>query len=154
MTAISETSLKRIALAGARVRRQSGFTLIELMVVVLVLGVLAGLAYASYENATIASRRKAAAACLLEGSQFMERYYTTELSYKDAVLPALSCQTDLAGQYTIALAASNATTYSMTATPVSGSRQATKDGAKCGTLGLNQSGTKTRTGSAVISECW
>ena len=63
MTAISETSLKRIALAGARVRRQSGFTLLELMVVVLVLGVLAGLAYASYENATIASRRKAAAAC-------------------------------------------------------------------------------------------
>lgn len=154
MTAISEHSLKRIAMMGARVRRQSGFTLIELMVVVLVLGVLAGLAYASYENATIASRRKAAAACLMEASQFMERFYTTELTYVGAVVPALSCQTDLAGQYAIELAASDATTYSMTATPVAGSRQETKDGAKCGTLGLNQSGTKTKTGSAPVSECW
>jgi type IV pilus assembly protein PilE len=152
MTAITEPSLKRIVMAGRQVRRQSGFTLIELMVVVLVLAILAGLAFASYENSTVASRRKAGAACLLEASQFMERWYTTNLSYQGAAIPALACQTDLAGQYVIALTASAPTTYTVTATPAG--RQATKDAAKCGTLGLNQSGNKTRTGSAALSECW
>lgn len=139
-------------MVGRHVRGQSGFTLIELMVVVLVLGVLAGIAYASYENATVASRRKAGAACLLEASQFMERFYTTNLSYTGAVLPALACQTDLTGHYVIALPTPTATTYTLTATPAG--RQATKDATKCGTLGLNQSGTKTRTGSAALAECW
>lgn len=152
MTAISEKIQDSAVIVGSRMRNQSGFTLLELMVVVLVLGVLAGIAFASYENATVASRRKAGAACLLEASQFMERYYTTNLTYVGAAVPALPCQTDLAGAYTIALTASAATTYSLTATPAG--RQAAKDGTKCGTLGLNQSGTKTKTGSLPVAECW
>lgn len=152
MTAISERSLKRIALVGRRQRGQSGFTLVELMIVVLVLGVLAGIAYASYDNATLASRRKAGATCLLEAAQFMERFYTTNLTYVGAALPASACRTELAGNYDIDIAAQTATTYSLTATP--DGRQAAKDNAKCGTLGINQAGTKTRSGSLALAECW
>jgi type IV pilus assembly protein PilE len=151
MTAVTD-NVVRSKRVGAR--GQSGFTLIELMIVVIVLAVLAGIAYASYENSTIASRRKAGAACLLESAQFMERFYTTNMTYVGATLPASACRADLAGSYTIAIAAQAATSYSLTATPVAGSRQASKDGAKCGTLGINQSGTKTKTGSASLSECW
>lgn len=142
---------KRYQGIGRSMRHQSGFTLVELMVVVLVLSILAGIAYASYDNLTIASRRKAGAACLLEASQFMERYYTTNLAYTGAVIPALACQGDLTGSYTIALAATTATTYSLTATPAG--RQAAKD-TKCATLGINQSGTKTKSGTGSLSECW
>ena len=142
---------KRYQGIGRSMRHQSGFTLVELMVVVLVLSILAGIAYASYDNLTIASRRKAGAACLLEASQFMERWYTTNLAYTGAVIPALACQGDLAGSYVIALPATTATTYSLTATPAG--RQATKD-TKCGTLGINQSGTRTKSGSGSLSECW
>ncbi len=152
MTDFSRTIRAGAARTRAGQGRSTGFTLIGLMVVVLVLGVLASIAYASYQNATIASRRKAGAACLLEAAQFMERYYTTNLAYTGAVLPALACQTDLAGSYTIALPAVAATTYSLTATP--GGYQATRDSAKCGTLGLNQSGAKTKSGSASLAECW
>jgi type IV pilus assembly protein PilE len=132
----------------------AGFTLIELMVVILVLAILAGIAYASYENATIASRRKAAAVCLLEASQFLERYYTTNLTYVGAVIPALPCRAELAASYQIPAPTLAATTFTLSIAPVAGSRQAAKDGAKCGTLGLNQAGTKTRTGSAALGECW
>lgn len=154
MTAIPEQSTRAAVAMPLRRSGQAGFTLIELMVVVVVLGVLASIAYASYENATIASRRKAAAVCLLEASQFLERYYTTNLTYVGAVLPALPCGAELAGSYQIPVPTLAATTYTLTIVPVSGSRQAAKDGAKCGTLGLDQAGTKTRTGSAPLSECW
>jgi len=131
-----------------------GFTLIELMIVVAVLGILASIAYASYQNSVIKSRRAAAAACVLESAQYMERYYTTRLTYVDAALPTQSCFTDLATHYTFATDGNpTATRYSVQATPKVGSQQASRD-TKCKILGLDQKGTKTITGTASVSECW
>ena len=103
MTAVSDNVVRS---KGAEARGQSGFTLIELMIVVIVLAVLASIAYASYENATIASRRKAGAACLLESAQFMERFYTTHLQYHQtrasppvAVPEPSSCSQDVTAFY-------------------------------------------------------
>jgi type IV pilus assembly protein PilE len=137
--------------AAAR-RAVSGFTLIELMIVVAIVAILAGVAYASYDFAMIKSRRNAAAGCALESAQFMERYYTTNLTYVGAAPPASDCQRELQGHYDFALAASAARTYSITATPQN--HQATKD-TKCGTLSLDQTGARGITGSASSSsECW
>ena len=55
-------------------RRTSGFTLIELMVVVAVIGVLAAITYAVYQDHLLKTRRLAAATCLLEYGQYLERY--------------------------------------------------------------------------------
>lgn len=133
-------------------RGLEGFTLIELMIVVAVLGILAAIAYGSYQNNVIKSRRAAAAACLMESAQYMERYYTTNLTYTDAELPTQGCATDLAAHYTFS-GTPDGTTYSVQATPVDGSVQASKD--KCKILGLDQKGTKSVSATDVaVSDCW
>lgn len=129
-----------------------GFTLIELMITVAIIGVLAAIAYASYINYITSSRRAAGAACLSEVAQFAERYYTTNQTYAGVALPPLGCRTELAQFYTFAIAAgATATAYSISATPAG---QQTRDNAKCGILGLNQAGTRTASGSAGAGGCW
>ena len=61
-----------------------GFTLIEVMITVAIIAVLTAIAYPSYESHVTKTRRAAAAGCLLERAQFMERFYTTNLSYLDS----------------------------------------------------------------------
>ncbi|MFC3816509.1 type IV pilin protein [Lysobacter sp. GCM10012299] len=140
--------------------RVSGFTLIELMIAVLVVAVLMAIAYPSYNNHVVKSRRAAAAACTIEVSQFMERYYSTNLKYRDAssnapAIPNMQCRTDLAAHYTIGLAGGTTdTTYTAQAVPVAGSQQAARD-TKCATIGITQAGVKTESGTAAsAAECW
>ena len=70
--------------AGERMKKASsiqGFTLIEVMIVVAVIGILAAIAYPSYQESVTKTRRSAAQGCLVEMAQFMERFYTTNMRY-------------------------------------------------------------------------
>ena len=125
-----------------------GFTLVEIMIVVVIIGVLAAIAMTSYEWATIKSRRAAAAGCLQEMAQTMERRRTTTMSYAGAQ-PA--CSAGPVALYAMT-SAITATTFTFTATPQG--RQLTKD-TQCGVLTINQVGTRTEAGSAGnAGECW
>lgn len=127
-----------------------GFTLIELMITVAVIAILAAMAYASYESSIVKTRRSAGAACLQERAQFMERYYTTHLTYADA--PALaSCDADVDRYYKVSIAAQDAKSYRLQAVPQT--PQDTKD-AKCGTLTIDQKGAKGVSGAAAVDDCW
>ncbi len=134
--------------------KNSGFTLIELMIVVAVIAILAGVAYPSYVEHIKKTRRAAGAACLLEKAQFMERYYTTYMTYVGAVPPDGGCGADLQNFYRIApvAAATTPTTYTLTATAI-GSQAADS---KCGDLSIDQKGTKSVSGdnSATPSLCF
>ena len=131
--------------------RQQGFSLIEVMIAVLIIAVLSAIAYPSYDNHVTNSRRAAAAGCLMERAQFMERYYTTNMTYVDAPDPA-QCQ-DLEGHYVISVDDVDARTYTLEATPQG--RQASKD-TRCATLSLTHQGVRGASGTASSNpeQCW
>ena len=64
-----------------RARLEAGFTLIELMIVVVIIGILSAIAYPNYTQYVIDSRRATAAACLTQQAQVLERFFTTNLTY-------------------------------------------------------------------------
>ena len=137
-------------------RLQTGFTLMELMIVVAIVGILAAVALPSYKDHVLRTRRVTAASCLMELAQQMERQYATGMSYV-VTLPAASCRTDLTGFYTFAFATGEptASTYKIEATPAGAQSSDTK----CKALSLNQLGEKsvedaTSKSDPLINECW
>jgi type IV pilus assembly protein PilE len=132
-------------------RRASGVTLIELLIVMSIIGILAAIAYPSYQSHIAKTSRKAAQSCLSQYANFMERYYTTNLTYVNASPPVLGCSTEsnLDRSYSFpAPTVATASTYSISAVPTTSQRA--KDPGRCGTLTLDQAGTR----GAESSNCW
>jgi len=102
-------------------KRNSGFTLVELMIVVAIVGIIASIAYPSYDNYVTRSKRSDAMSALMLASQQMERYRSNPpYSYN---VPALSdvfaTQVPVDGgtaYYTLSLV-NDAASYTLTATP-------------------------------------
>lgn len=130
----------------------SGFTLIELMVTVAIVGILIAIALPSYQFAMTKTRRGAAKGCLQEDAQFMERFHTTNMKYDTAVLPA--CSSDVTPYYTVGFAAGQptASTFIVQAVPIA----ATQPDSTCGTMSIDQVGTKKAgdNSAATIATCW
>ncbi len=146
--------MRNLGFKKSSVGKQGGFTLLEIMIVVAIVAILAAVAYASYQSQITKSRRATAAGCLQEGAQFMERYYTTYLTYSDATTPPVfpQCDAQLLPHYTVTLVASDTKTFTAQAVPIGG--QATSD-TLCGTLTINAQGVRTKSGTASnVTECW
>lgn len=133
----------------------AGFTLIELLVTIAIVAILATIAYSSYQDQIMRSRRAAGAACLQERAQLMERFYSQNLTYLGAPAPA-ACDPDVAPHYAVGFAVAPAA-----ATPRAYRLQLVPQGAQaardtlCGTLTLDQAGTRGEGGTATnASECW
>lgn len=127
-----------------------GFTLIELMIVVAIVGILSSIAYASYQSSVAKSRRQAAQGCLVEQAQFLERYYTTNMSYAGASLPASSaqqCQSDLSAYYSFTLPAPTASAFTVKATPTPA--QANADASCTTPMTVDQTGAR-----GPATGCW
>ena len=138
-----------------------GFTLIEVMVVVAIVGILAAVAYPSYIQSVTKTRRTSAQGCMLEMAQFMERFYTTNMRYdQTAASPPVAvtlanptCRAEMVAFYTFSFTAGQPTQSTYTIQAVPQGSQATAD-AGCGTLTLTQAGTKGRSGTAAMNQCW
>ena len=139
--------------------KNSGFTLIELMIAVMIIGILAAIAIPSYQQYVTRSNRTEGMALLQEAAARQERFMTqnnryattvAELGYTATGGRAAGRSANNFYQLTIANSASTVE-YSMTVVPQGA--QASRD-SECGTLGLNHVGAKSKTGSGALSDCW
>lgn len=134
---------------------KKGFTLIELMIVIAIVGILAGIAYPTYMDSVAKARRAEAKTSLLDLAQRMERYYSNSHSYTGAtVVSLLGSTTSPDGWYTIsATIPAGGGSYTLTATASDGQKKSDKD---CASLAINSVGVKSSTKSTggASTDCW
>jgi type IV pilus assembly protein PilE len=169
----SITAMKRQSFDSRR--SDHGFTLIEVMIVVAIIGILSMIALPSYQEHIRRSKRAEAEGILMEAAQYMQRYYSANDRYTATVgtttteteqtvtsggasasmLPANLRQSPKSGgaNYTIAVFARDTPpTYTLKAT-----RSGSMTGDKCGTLTLNGLGAKDVESPATglgAADCW
>lgn len=126
-----------------------GFTLIELMIAVVIIGILATIVYPSYQDSIRKSRRADAITELLKVQQLQEKWRANNTAYgAQADILGASTYTSPGGYYTVAIAGQSATAYTATATATG----AQAGDSACATIVLNQDGPdKSTTAKAA---CW
>ena len=122
-----------------------GFSLIEVLVVVAIVGILASIAYPSYTEHVLKTRRTEAKTELLNMASKMERFYANRSTYVGADAQFSPGNTEH-GFYSLSIT-ETATNYTLSAAPANAQ---TND--ECGTLTLNSQGIKGAALSTV--ECW
>lgn len=135
-------------------KTHSGFTLIELMIVVAVVAILAAIAYPSYQQHVSKSRRVEAKQALAQTTQRLERCFTRFNAYNHKKCPKGSKLTENE-HYLIRISAKSAS-YKVTAIPKSKSQVKDK---RCGRYRIDQTGAKKMLGrkgasAGTLSECW
>lgn len=134
-----------------------GVTLMELMIVLAIVGILAGIGYPAYVAYGDRARRADGRAALLDAAARMERYYFDRNQYTTALSNlgyASNSPESSEGNYVLSAAAgptgSINTSFTLTATPNAG----TWSDADCGNLTLDSRGDKDRTGAEPVENCW
>ena len=137
----------------------------ELLIVVAIVGILAAIAYPAYQDYLTKTKRSIATSTLLQVSGRQEQYYLDNKQYATSLAqlgyPANPFYIDSnsnehaatgAGMiYKITINRTAVNAYDASAEPVN--QQGSAD-TKCGTLTLNNRGTKSETGTGTPTDCW
>ncbi len=152
-----------------KLHSQAGFTLVELMIVIAIIGVLTTIAFPSYQNSIIKTRRADATGALISFANAMERHFTSSGSYKNAA-GSQSSPTDTglphvfpqfspidgadvnSAHYELKISNATNNTYLIIARPINDQL-----GDDCGIFSLDQTGKKDLIGlknDLTIETCW
>jgi len=143
-----------------RARRPGGFTLIEVMIAIAIVGILVAVALPAYKEYLARSKRSDVQTVLLEDAQYMQRYYAANNVYNGAnpppVLPYPNSPRNATGtavNYTITIGPApqtTATTFTLIATPAN-----SMTGDKCGNFTYTDQQVPDVSGSGQSkATCW
>jgi type IV pilus assembly protein PilE len=130
--------------------RNLGFTLIELMIAVAIIGILAAIAIPAYQGQIIKTRRSDGMSALTSVAQQLERCFSQNGKYTGC--PGHGNGTSQAseeGWYSVGIV-TTASTYTLTATP----QNAQTSDTVCANLTLTQTGAKGISGTGTAANCW
>lgn len=129
--------------------KSRGFSLVELLIVVTVLGIMGAIAIPSYSNYVIRSNRSEGKALLMDAAARQERFFAQNNVYASSVSD-LRLDTQSSNKlYTLSIPTASTTDYKLQATP-----QNAQVRDKCGSLTVTAAGVRDVTGTATKEECW
>jgi type IV pilus assembly protein PilE len=122
------------------------------MITVVIIGILAAIAYPSYQEQVRKTRRADGKAMLMDKAQQLERCYTRFASYvgNDAACSIVLPENSLEGYYAISAVARDASSFTLSAAPQGDQTNDTK----CDALTLDNTGTQGSSGTADSTDCW
>jgi len=125
--------------------KNSGFTLVELMIVIAIIGILAAIGYPSYTSYVKKGNRADGIDSLVSLAGRMEEFYLNDDTYANATVGSANSSD---GLYTLAITSQDGFRYLLTATPVQGDPD-------CGSLTLDSLGQKgVGVNTATVADCW